>query len=261
VAAALFAPGCGARYARVPLVATPDLNVTLRAELRDGVPLPRGFAHPAALSASRAENALARIEVRENAGGEERRRAAIPPELARPLGRALADALGRADATQEVVVRARRSERKLGVFSREFATRLIAFVDAQQRLQVHLVDADRELAPGDDSELPEPIAGSSLQAIKALPGPHIEALGPRAVAIDYRAELFQRPVPLTAGGRRTILMDTAQPEALKARSEPPGADPERLRALAELDAARRAGTISEGEYQRRRAELAQAPGS
>jgi hypothetical protein len=34
-----------------------------------------------------------------------------------------------------------------------------------------------------------------------------------------------------------------------------------LRALAELDAARRAGTISEAEYQRRRAELAKEPGS
>ena len=261
VSALFFATGCGARYVRVPLVETPELTVALRSQTKGGAALPRGFAHPAALSAARAENALARIEVRETAGGNETRRPAIPPELARPIGRMLADALGRADATQEVVVRARRRERKLGVFSRNFATSFVAFVDAQQRLQVHLIDADRELSPGDDAPLPEPVAGRSLHAIKALPGAHIETLGQRGVAIDYRAELFQQAAPRSAAGRRTILMDTAQPEALKSSGPAPSADPERLRALAELESARRAGTISEAEYQRRRAELAQQPGS
>ena len=259
---ALIGLGCGAHYVRVPLVETPELTLTLRSQTKSGAPVARGFSHPAALSAARAENALARIEVRETARGDETRRPAIPPELARPLGRALADALGRADATQEVVVRARRRERKLGVFSRNFATSFVAFVDAQQRLQVHLVDADRELPPGDDAPLPEPIAGRSLHAIKALPGAHIETLGQRGVAIDYRAALFEQAAPRAGAGRRTILMETAQPGALKASGEvPASADPARLRALAELDAARRAGTISEAEYQRRRAELAEAPDS
>ena len=261
-AVSLFAIGCGARYVRVPLLETPELTVGLRSETKGGKPLERGFAHPAALSAARAENALARIEVRENAGSKETRRPAISPELARALGRALADALGRADATQEVVVRARRSERRLGVFSRNFATGFVAFVDSQQRLQVHFADADRELSPGDDAALPEPVAGRSLQAIKTLPGAHIETLGQRGVAIDYRAELFQHAAAPTAGGRRTILMETAQPEALKSSAPPPATtDPGRLRALADLEAARRAGTISEAEYQRRRAELSQEEGS
>ncbi|HEU4430881.1 MAG TPA: hypothetical protein VFT98_19135, partial [Myxococcota bacterium] len=238
-ACAFLALGCGARYVRVPLVETPELTVTLRSQTKGGAALPRGFAHPAALSAARAENALARIEIRETTRGDETRRPAIPPELARPIGRALADALGRADATQEVVVRARRRERRLGVFSRSFATSFVAFVDAQQRLQVHLVDADRELPPGDDAPLPEPVAGRGPHAIKALPGAHIETLGQRGVAIDYRAELFQQAPSRAGAGRRTILMETAQPDALKASgAAPASADPERLRALADLEAAR-----------------------
>ncbi len=254
--------GCGARYARVPLVDTPDLMVSLRSEKRGGAPLARGFAHPAALSAARAESILSRIDVRESAGDADERRPAIPSELAHGLGAALADALSRADGTQQVVLRAQRRERKLGVFTRRFATSFVAFVDAENRLQIHLVDADRELPPGDETPLAEPVVGRSSHAIKVLPGPHIEALGQRAVAIDWRADSFLAPaVRDQPGRRRTILMETAQPDASKVPVEEGtrAANPERLRALAELDAERRAGKISETEFQRRRAELLNAP--
>ncbi len=260
----LAALGCGARYVRVPLVDTPDLMVSLRSEVKDGAPVARGFAHPAALSAARAESILASIDVRESTGDADERRPAIPSELAHPLGGALADALSRADATQQVVLRAQRRERKLGVFTRRFATSFVAFVDAQNRLQIHLVDADRELPAGDDAPLAEPVAGRSAHAIKALPAPHIETLGQRALAIDWRADSFSAPaVRDQPGRRRTILMETAQPDAPKLPVDGGGrgTDPERLRALAELEAARRTGRISEAEYQRRLALLRHAPGS
>jgi hypothetical protein len=255
---ALAALGCGARYVRVPLVQTPDLVVSLRSEKKDGAPVPRGFSHPTTISAARAESILSRLEVRESGGDADERRPAVPDELAGTLAAALADALGRADATQEVVVRAHRRERKLGVFTRRFTTGFVAFVDAENRLQIHFVDVDRELAAGEDEAPGEPIAGRSGHAFKALPGPHVEALGQRAVAVDWRADAFRSPAPRDGPGRRrTILMETAQPDApkLPVESASPSADPEHLRALGELDAARRAGTISEAEYQRRRAEL------
>jgi hypothetical protein len=257
---ALAALGCGARYARVPLVETSDLIVALRSERRGGEAVARGFSHPASLSPERAQSILSRIEVRESGADADARRGAIPAELLEPLGRALADALGRADATQEVTLRAQRRERKLGIFSRRFATSFVAFVDAENRLQIHLVDADRELPAGDDSPLAEPIAGRSVHAIKALPGAHVEAIGPRAVAVDWRADLFDAP-PLReqAGRRRTILMETPGAAAVRPRVEEgtPATDPERLRALAALEEARRAGRISEAEYQRQRAALVQ----
>jgi hypothetical protein len=263
-ALAVLTLACGARYVRVPLVETPDLTVTLRSEQRGGAPIARGFAHPAAISVPRMESILSRIDVRESAGDVDERRAALPGELLPTLADALAGALGRADTTQEVAVRAERRERKLAVFTRRFVTSFVAFVDGENRLQIHLVDADRELAAGDDAPLHDPIASRSTHAIKALPSPHIEAVGQRAVAIDWRATLFEAPaVRDQPGRRRTILMESQQPARrdLPVDQTPPTADPDRLRALAELEAARSSGAISESEYQRRRAALLEPAGS
>jgi len=254
---------CGARYARVPLVETPDLVVALRSEQRDGAPIARGFAHPAAISVPRMESILSRIDVRESAGDADERRAALPAELLPTLASALAGALGRADPTQEVAVRAERRERKLGIFTRRFVTSFVAFVDAENRLQIHLVDADRELAAGDDAPQHDPVASRSTHAFKALPGPHVEALGQRAVAVDWRATLFEAPaVRDQPGRRRTILMESQQPARrdLEAGEVAPTADPDRLRALAELETARSSGAISEADYQRRRAALLEPGG-
>jgi hypothetical protein len=133
----------------------------------------------------------------------------------------------------------------------------VAFVDADGRLQVHLVDADRELSPGDAGELPEPVAGRSMQTFKVLPGPSIAALGQRSVAIDWRDDVFRAPPSEHTGRQRTILMDSGAPQRaeLPVAEGPLPSDPERLRALAELEEARRSGRVSETEYQRQRAAL------
>jgi hypothetical protein len=258
---ALLTGACGPQYARVPLVTQPDLVVTLRAEKRGGAPIARGFAQPASIPAARVESILSRIDVRESGRGGEDRRAAFPAELLPTLASALSDALARADATQEVAVRAERRERKLGVFTRRFATRFVAFVDGENRLVLQLVDADRELPAGDDTPLSEPIAERGAQAIKALPGPHVAAIGPRALAVDWRADLFEAP-PLRdrTGRRRTILMDSPLPATAAPATEPApvSGDAERARALNDLEAARRSGAISEAEYQRRRSALLKA---
>jgi hypothetical protein len=258
-ALAVLTLGCGARYARVPLVETPDLVVALRSERQGGAPIARGFAHPAAISAPRMESILSRIDVRESSGDANESRAALPGELLPTLASALSDALGRADATQEVAVRAERRERKLGIFTRRFVTSFVAFVDAENRLQIHLVDADRELPAGDDAPQHDPIASRSTHAIKALPGPHIEAIGQRAVAVDWRATLFEAPaVRDQPGRRRTILMGSPAPAPRDpGNATPPPVDPDHLHALAELENLRSSGAISEAEYQRRRAALLQ----
>ncbi len=259
VLALLAAVGCGARYARVPLREAPDLAVALRSEVRGGEPVARGFSHPATISALRAAHILSRLELRESKGGESgERRPAIPRQLVYELSGVLAEAFARADATQEVVVRAKRRERRLGVFSRTFATSFVAFVDAEGRLQIHLVDSDREIPAGDDGALAEPIAGRSSQPFKVLPGDHIAAIGQRALAIDWRADLFREPVAASESGRkRTILMESPAAEggAAPGAESPLPSDSDERRALAELEEARRAGHISEAEYQRRRLQL------
>jgi len=259
VLAWLAALGCGASYSRVSLVDTPDLVVMLRSEKSGAT----RFAHPAQIEPERAVAVLASLDVRESAGEDNTRRPALALELARTLGPVLADALARADDTQEVTIRALRRERKLGVFSRNFATRFVAFVDTEQRLQIHLVDADRELPAGEDMQLADPIATQSTHAIRSVPTAHAQVLGQRAVAVDYRASDFVRaPSQREASrGRTTILMEAPGPLAPEKQGLQLPADPARLRALAALEEARRAGTISEAEYQRRRAELVQAEGS
>ncbi len=258
---AFGALGCGPRYAHVPLVQRPDLAVTLRSEVRGGEPVQRGFAQPVKIPAARLESILSRIDVRETGGDADERRAALPGELLPLLANALADALARADATQEVALRAERRERRLGVFTRRFVTSFVAFVDAENRLQIHLVDADRALPAGDEAPLSEPIADRSVHAIKALSGPHVTAIGSRAVAVDWGADLFDAP-PLQnePGRRRTILLESpaARSESPASEAPVPSDDPARLRALADLEEARRAGRISEAEYQRQRAALLRA---
>ena len=88
------------------------------------------------------------------------------------------------------------------------------------------------------------------------------AAGNQGLAIRWRDNLFSAPVRVAteAGGERrerTILMDTPIPQEELDPSNPlnDGIEPEVLRALADLEEARRAGTISASEYQERRENL------
>jgi hypothetical protein len=266
VALALLAAawlGCATKTVRVPLRDSPDLMVALRSEERDGAPVPRGYAQPATISALRMTHVLSRIEVRlgETKKDADAERRALPSDLAAALGPILSEALAKADGSQEVVVRAKRRERKLGIFSRTFATSFVAFVDAQGQLQVHFANVDRELPAGEDEALPEPQVAHPAHPFKTLPGPHVATIGASGVAVDWRADLFREPVAESEGRRRTILFDSPVPAgaAPSSGNQAVPTDPERLRALADLEADRRAGRISETEYQRRRSELLAAP--
>ena len=90
----LASAGCGTRYVRVPLQEDDDTKVLLRAELRDGKPLDRGFHHPATISGVRLAHMLAQLDVRVDTGGDKKseRQPAIPTDLVYPLGDALSNA-------------------------------------------------------------------------------------------------------------------------------------------------------------------------
>jgi hypothetical protein len=260
--AAALSFGCGTRYARVPVHEGDDATVVLRSELRDGKPLERGFAHPATISGARLAHVLAQIDVRKDAGGDApgERGPAIPTDLVYPLGELLASALAKADATQEVVVQAVRRERRLGLFTATFATSFVAFVGADERLHLQLFRLDWEVPKGREEELREPLPGREVMAFRVLASEGVEPTGHQSVAVDWREERFRNPTTLRVGPggkmtRRTVLMEEEAPAAEPAGDLALPTDPAALRALADLEEARRSGAITEAEYQRRRREL------
>jgi hypothetical protein len=255
--------GCGTRYARVPVHADDAANVVLRAELRDGEPVDRGFAHPTTISGVRLAHMLAQIDVRVDGADDPAgsRRPAIATELVYPLGELLSKALAAADSSQEVVVQALRRERRLGLFTQSFATSFVAYVGADDLLHVHLSRLDWPVPKGQEDELREPVPGREVMAFRVLASEGVDPTGHQSVAVHWRDERFRNPttVRIGPGGkvtRRTILMgeDAPAEEPAPAGVELP-ADPDALRALADLEEARRAGEITEAEYQRRRRAL------
>jgi hypothetical protein len=262
--AAGFLAGCGARYARVPVHESDGASVVLRSELQGGAPVERGFAHPATIAGVRLAHVLAQIDVRMDAGGDEpsERRPAFPTELVYPLGELLSQGLAKADPTQEVVVQALRRERRLGLFTASFATSFVAFVGSDERLHLQLHRLDWEVPKGQEDELREPLPGREVMAFRVLASEGVEPTGHQSVAVHWRDERFRNPTTVRVGPggkmtRRTVLMEQDAPPA----DEPAAGgsalptDPDALRALADLEEARRAGAITEAEYQRRRRAL------
>lgn len=262
----LASTGCGTRYARVPVSESEGLRVVLRAELRDGEPRDRGFHHPATVSGVRIAHVLAQIDVRTDVedGEKSERRAAFPVELVYPLGDQLSAALAQADPSQEVVVQALRSERKLGLFTQTYATSFLAYVGADDLLHLHLSRLDWPVPKGDEDELREPVAGREVMAFRVLASDGVVPTGHQSVAVHWRDARFRDPTAVRVGPggkvqRRKVLMEEEAPtEPVPGAGAPLPSDPETLRALADLEEARRSGAVTEAEYQQRRKALLEA---
>lgn len=257
-AAALAA--CGPRYRRTLVQEQGGITVTLRSLVADGGVKPRGFAHPATISGIRLAHILSRIDVRMSSGAEDGagdRRPAVPTELIFPLGDALSAGLAEAGPDQEVVVTAIRKERRLGIFTNERATSLVAWVQGDE-LVVHVGRSDDLIPKGELEDLKEPIPGRQVQAFKVVATEGIVPVTEQAVLVHWRDPMFRDASHIRVGPtgqvmRRTILMEEPPEEAEEAL--PPArlpSDPKALRELAELEERRRAGEISEAEYHRRR---------
>ncbi len=254
--------GCGPRYVRQTIHDDERVSVVLRAEIRGGERVERHFRHPATISAVRLAHILSRVDVRaavDQDGGQ--RRPAIDTSLLFPLGDLLSEALAKAASDQEVVVQARRSEKRLGIFHQEYLTSLVAYVAADDRLVLHLSRLDWPVPKTDTVQIKEPVVGREVMSFRVIGSEAIEPLGPQSVAVEWRDPLFREASNLRVGPtgrvlRRTILMEAAPEAQGEAPAEPAPelvpSDPVALRALAELEEARRAGEITEMEYGRRR---------
>jgi hypothetical protein len=263
-ALALAASACGPRYVRVPIHEKDGIEVELRSELRERKTVPRGFDHPATVSAIRVAHVLARIDVRMGSeeGGE--RVPAFPTVTLYRVGEEVARAFAKASPDQEVVVKAVRSEKRLGLFTTEYMTSFVAWMKGQD-LVIHLSRVEWQVPKNEKEELPEPYLGRVVQEFKVLPSEGLVPVGPQALAVDWRNPIFREPTHVRVGPggrlmRRTVLLESEAPAEGEAAEKEPATlpadlSPEALRALADLQEQRTRGQISETTYHQRRRDL------
>lgn len=269
VAFVLCAAGCGTRVVKTPIVETEAIEVSLRHQEQGGIPVEHDFAHPASISSQRLSHILGAMDITMQT--EERGKlqlAAIHPELLQPVSRAMANAFAKADSSQEVVVIAVRKQDRLAIFHKKYLTTLIAFFRGN-RLYIHLSRVEWEIAKDRKNKvLPQPERSEKQMAFRAVPGRKMSQAGSQGVAVRWQDPLFSVPVRTTneIGGprrQRTILLDSPAPSA-GGEDEPsavtPDLSPETLRELADLEEARRAGKLTEPEYEQQREALLEGAG-
>jgi len=259
----LAAAGCGAKTVRRTVSDEGGIQVTLRGKTKGGSPVDRGFQQPAAISGVRLAHLLSRIDVRlEDEKGNDRQ-PAVPAELLYEIGDAVSRALAQADSSQEVVVMAKRRTRRLGIFNEDYLTSFVAFVK-EDRIYIYLSRIDWPIPKNSNEPVKEPQIDKQVMKFHVLPSEAMQAVGPQAIAADWRDPIFRQPtaVRVTATGkvvRRTILMESPPDKPAASPSEGPEENivggnlaPETLRKLADLEEARRRGELTEGEYSARK---------
>lgn len=259
---------CGPRYKRIKVFEQRNLAVTLRAEVRNGDAVPRNFSHPATISSVRIAHVLSRLDVR--MGGEEndkKRQAAFPTALLYTVGEKVALAFQQADPSQEIVVTAVRSEKRLGLFTSKYLTSFVTWMQDDD-LYVHLSRVEWPVPKNEEDEIPEPWVHRRSQDFKALAAEGVIPVAEQTVAVDWRNPIFRKPTHLRVGAggkllRRQILLEAPIEEetAEEVPVVPADLSSEVLRALADLQDQRQRGEISETRYhQARRDLLRQAAG-
>lgn len=247
----------GTRTVRTQVYQEGGVRVFLRHLEQGGEPVPMDFSHPRTISSIRVSRVLTRIDVRERSGKEEKasRNAAVSTELAAAMGEGVSKALEEADPNQEVVVMATESRRRLGLFNADFLTSLVVWVKDDE-LWIELGDLDARMSDDPNDKPREPVRGRSVGGFRVVKTPGIRPVGNRTVAATWSDPVFSKATPprTKKGGRqlrRTVLMEEATPEddAIDELS------PEALRALADLEEKRIAGTVTELEYERQRREI------
>jgi len=253
---------CGPRYQRVTVFEERNLTVKLRAEVRDGEAVPRNFAHPATISSVRIAHVLSRLDVR--MGGEEdsqKRQAAFPTALLYTVGEKVALAFQQADPSQEIVVMAVRSEKRLGFFTAKYVTSFVTWMQDDD-LYIHLSRVEWPVPKGDEDDIPEPWVHRQSQDFKALAAEGVIPVAEQTVAVDWRNPVFRKPTHLRVGAggkllRRQILLEAPIEEeaAEEVPVVPADLSSDVLRALADLQDQRKRGEISETRYHQARRDL------
>jgi hypothetical protein len=230
----------------------------LRSEKRGTRTVAKGFQHPTSIAPVRLGHILSRIDMRKGTGADSKRVPAIPLATLFTIGEALSKGLDDANPDQEVVVQSIRRGKHLAVFERQYLTSLLAYVQ-DGLLYIHISRSDWEIPAGkqrqkDENRLPETHVGKYPLEFRLLVDRGMTLYDQQAVMVEWKDPIFKKPTRtrITPGGRivrREMLMesleDPTEYEQGPKLEELTGAQ---LRALADLDDARRAGDLSEAEY-------------
>ena len=242
------------------------VTVSLRGETKSGIPVDRGYGHPAAIAPTRLANVLSRIDLRGEGEKSSERRPAIGAEGLYAIAEGLAIGLSEADPSQEIAVLAIRKQKRFGIFDRDFLTSFVAYAKGEQ-LYIHMSRSDWEIGRQKLDRIPQPQRGKHPMKFRIVPSRGMALVDPQSVAVDWRGKIFDtasrsRITPDGKVVRRTILLESA-PERTPATEvdQPiPGGLSARARArLSDLEEQRAEGQVSESEYQLRRREILDSP--
>jgi hypothetical protein len=262
---AVALPGCMTRTVTKKAYESREITVFLRGREKGGKPIGRGYQHPTTIGPARLVNILASINVRTGDATAEEQSSAFATDILHPTAKALAEALAKADPSQQLAVVIVRKASRLGLLNRKYLTSFVAYVQ-NDFLYVFLSRIDHQLPKQGKKQNPEdyplPKIGDDVMAFRTVTGLEFERAGPKGVAARWRDPVWTRSSHLTRSGtgqfdRRSILMESEELEARPAIGpEASGSlSPETLRALADLEEQRRSGAITESQYRRQREEI------
>ena len=257
---ALLATGCVTRPIQDKIFEKDYTTIYLRSYKRGASVVEKGYQHPFTISPARTAHILSRIDVRQ----ADERTPAIPTESLYLIGEGLSEAFAKAGPDQEILVQSIVRSKRLGIFDRKHLTSFLAYRQ-DDLLYIHLGVVDWPVPPGREDRLPVPEIGSPSSKFRVIPSKGMTLLDTASVSVAWRDPVFAKATRtrITPGGRvvrRTILMESAEDSDEVTPAEQPAPlprnlSPETLRALADLEDARRRGDLSETEYETERRRL------
>jgi hypothetical protein len=245
---------CVTRTVRQTVVDDGYTQVILRSQKRGGKLIDKGFEHPVTIAPVRMAHILSRIDLRRQDGDDRKRVPAIHLDSLFTIAEGMAEALQKADSSQEIVVQSVRRAKRLGIFDRNYLTSLLCYT-RDDLLYIHISRTDWEVPPQRSDRLPETHVGKYPLKFGLVVEKGMVLVDHQAVAVEWRDPIFRKPTRtrLTPTGkvvRRTILMESLEDETDYGPRPQVSKDlsPEQLRALADLEEQRRNGKISEAQY-------------
>ena len=260
LAVPILLTACGPKVIRQEVVRNDLVHIELRRTELKGELVPRGYDKPAIIADVRLAHILASFSHTSAKGPP---KPTIRTEHVYELAEGLSTAFELAGPDAEVVAAAHARERRLSIFTEERVTSFRASL--QGDLLLFEFFAIEEVVPREGGkahgerryEIPLEVP-RGRPTFRLVPGEAQLQHGARGMAVEWRDPYYAKPVSLRARfgqtRRRTILMEMSEEELANIAVEMP--PPEelsnaQLRALDELDAARRSCYVTEIEYRRR----------